>query len=501
MDGNAPIHQCLIHSELRPLLTQVIYHKDVNVNEKTERGNTPLILAIDAKDEDAIMLLLYRGADVHMKGPYPLHHACLKKSLFIVEALINNGAELEAQDKSGNTALHISSRLSAANIVQYLLKLRADPSVLNSRGQTAHAVASDSKVLKLLEDYNPGSKHWRHEIDADDLEVDENATELGAGFAGTVVLGTLYGTPCAVKRLKKKVQLSATQYEIGLMSEIRHPNIVLFLGTCHHRTYGTCILTEYIDGGSLRNFLAGQQSTFKWSTLLHIAIGTARAMAWLHSRTPPILHRDLHTNNILVTKTIPPTVKVTDFGISQIQGAKKVRSVIYERIRPPEIKAKQTYTQKSDVFMYALVLHELLSKQRLVHVSEENLEALAEEWAVVQCELCQSMFNSEENFLSHCQDFHGISSPSVPSHSIHMSHTYIDIIRQCIIAEPNDRPSFRELIIQLETLMDPKWNAASPYDGVDLSSSVSNLLVIGKTMSSYYADDDPNDLDSFSFDA
>jgi serine/threonine protein kinase len=50
--------------------------------------------------------------------------------------------------------------------------------------------------------------------------------------------------------------------------------------------------------GSLRYFL--ERNTIRWSQLLKFSITTARGMAWLHSRAPVVLHRDLHSNNILV---------------------------------------------------------------------------------------------------------------------------------------------------------------------------------------------------------
>lgn len=46
-------------------------------------------------------------------------------------------------------------------------------------------------------------------------------------------------------------QNEVIRYEIGMMSEINHPNILKFLGTCQSRDLGQCIIVEYIDGGRL----------------------------------------------------------------------------------------------------------------------------------------------------------------------------------------------------------------------------------------------------------
>ena len=105
--------------------------------------------------------------------------------------------------------------------------------------------------------------------------------------------------------------IQSFNHEVGIMSDIKHPNLLvflgltyvdqqkinLFLGACFHNPH-LCIITEYLPMGSLRNFI--ERNTLRWSQLLKFAITTARGMAWLHSRAPVVLHRDLHSNNILV---------------------------------------------------------------------------------------------------------------------------------------------------------------------------------------------------------
>ncbi len=91
----------------------------------------------------------------------------------------------------------------------------------------------------------------------------------------------------------------------------------MLLGACTHHTQSPklCIVTEFVSGGSLRNFLT--RNTLSWKQVenglcwvqveiffffqvLKFSIAIARGMAWLHTRKPPVLHRDLHPGNILV---------------------------------------------------------------------------------------------------------------------------------------------------------------------------------------------------------
>lgn len=87
---------------------------------------------------------------------------------------------------------------------------------------------------------------------------------------------------------------------------LRHPNIVQFLGACLEKT-NLCLVTEFMDKGSL-NVVLKKEPKLDWKTKLGIAIDSARGMLFLHLNTPPILHRDLKSLNLLVDQRY--TVKV-----------------------------------------------------------------------------------------------------------------------------------------------------------------------------------------------
>jgi len=220
-------------------------------------------------------------------------------------------------------------------------------------------------------------KVWRWTINPDHVIIFDDKL-LGVGHFGKVYLGELHSCPVAVKSLinidyEEQFKISN---EVGLMSDIRHPNIVLFMGFCEKQKFGRCIITEYIAGGTLCSFILKKE--LKWGTILRCGIDIGRALAWLHSREPPIFHRDLHTKNILITEH--GVCKVSDFGISQIQNFYRQRNVIYPGIRPPEIAQKEEYSSKSDVYMYGMVLCELL-RRKSVRVKSvlEQVQVLKEE--------------------------------------------------------------------------------------------------------------------------
>ena len=95
-------------------------------------------------------------------------------------------------------------------------------------------------------------------------------------------------------------------------------------------------------------------------------------MAFLHSQDPPIIHCDLKANNVLVKLNIKilervnefqvfsddGNCKITDFGIAQLGTKLLDSSAVYEAIAPPE----ENLSIYSDVFMYGLLLMEVITK-------------------------------------------------------------------------------------------------------------------------------------------
>eukprot|EP00887_Chlorella_sp_A99_P000302 scaffold13.g302.t1 len=137
--------------------------------------------------------------------------------------------------------------------------------------------------------------------------------QLGEGAFGVVWLALWHETPVAVKLLQSKAECEAPAqlspaalaalrkasrawgWESDLMASLRHPNVVLYLGLSAEP--GTAALVmEYCSRGSLLDrILQAQQDQSKlpWALRLNLAFGAAKGMLYLHTRSPPILHRDL----------------------------------------------------------------------------------------------------------------------------------------------------------------------------------------------------------------
>lgn len=101
--------------------------------------------------------------------------------------------------------------------------------------------------------------------------------------------------------------------EIKFMQTIRHPNIVMFLGAGRlERSGAPFIIAEFMQRGSVRNLLDDQTKDIDYERKLKIALDVAEGMNFLHNLSPPRIHCDLKSDNLLISQSW--IVKVADFG-------------------------------------------------------------------------------------------------------------------------------------------------------------------------------------------
>ncbi|KAG1361021.1 serine/threonine-protein kinase STY46-like [Cocos nucifera] len=113
--------------------------------------------------------------------------------------------------------------------------------------------------------------------------------------------GTYCSQDVAIKVLKPERtnadMLREFAQEVYIMRKVRHKNIVQFIGACT-RPPSLCIVTEFMSGGSVYDFLHKQKGVFKLPALLRVAIDISKGMDYLHQNN--IIHRDLKAANLLM---------------------------------------------------------------------------------------------------------------------------------------------------------------------------------------------------------
>ncbi|XP_067832290.1 interleukin-1 receptor-associated kinase 1 isoform X2 [Heptranchias perlo] len=146
--------------------------------------------------------------------------------------------------------------------------------------------------------------------------------KIGEGGFGCVYRALMRHTKYAVKRLKEDSDLDwktvrgSFHTELEKLYQYRHPNIVDLAGCCVEDGVH-CLVYMYMPNGSLEDRLQCQNSTppLSWLRRLNVALGAARAISFLHSSNPSLIHGDVKSSNILLDENFVP--KLGDFGLAR----------------------------------------------------------------------------------------------------------------------------------------------------------------------------------------
>jgi serine/threonine protein kinase len=170
-------------------------------------------------------------------------------------------------------------------------------------------------------------------LEGHQVQINDNAV-LGAGSFGTVVGGEFCSTPVAVKRCNAERRPGSRELmksilnELNVLCRIRHPNIVVFCGACFNSSDGGVtykdflLVLERVPGVTLRRYIhrlgAWKPDSPHKQHQARVMKGVCRALIYMHSRNPSIVHSDLKPSNIMVeSRTNGPFAKLLDFGLSR----------------------------------------------------------------------------------------------------------------------------------------------------------------------------------------
>ena len=189
-------------------------------------------------------------------------------------------------------------------------------------------------------------------------------TVLGTGSYATVYEVEYMGLKCASKKIHDMLvdrknptyQLKRYEEECKILSEVRHPNIVQFLGVFFQEGDTIPILVMERLTTNLTSCIEKNgilPADMSYSVLHDIALG----LVYLHSQTPPIIHRDLSSNNVLLTAS--QTAKIAGLGVARIVDKTKMSPVPGTLIfMPPEVLSEgtRTYGTSIDIFSYGNIM-------------------------------------------------------------------------------------------------------------------------------------------------
>ncbi|XP_058233651.1 serine/threonine-protein kinase WNK4 isoform X2 [Hemibagrus wyckioides] len=194
--------------------------------------------------------------------------------------------------------------------------------------------------------------------------------EIGRGSFKTVYKGldtetTVEVAWCELQtRRLSKAERQRFSEEVEMLKGLQHPNIVRFYDSWKSTVKGhKCIIlvTELMTSGTLKTYLK-RFKEMKLKLLQRWSHQILKGLHFLHTRTPPIIHRDLKCDNIFITG---PTgsVKIGDLGLATLKSASFAKSVI----GTPEFMAPEMYEEKYDeavdVYAFGMCILEMTTSE------------------------------------------------------------------------------------------------------------------------------------------
>lgn len=187
---------------------------------------------------------------------------------------------------------------------------------------------------------------------------------LGVGSEASVYAGKWRGCDVAVKQFRGIPDRQALVKELAIMSLVRHPHLLRCFGGATRNEEMCMIVTELMHCDV--EALVHGDKPYVWTParVAHTVLQAARGLACLHAYA--LMHRDLKCSNLLANglDARVPLVKVADFGLSRLVDRStamtgNVGTVTYIA---PEIFGSQAYSEKGDVYSFAIVLWEIVHR-------------------------------------------------------------------------------------------------------------------------------------------
>lgn len=282
------------------------------------------------------------------------------------------------------------------------------------------------------------------EEDVDELGIDPRNIELqgviGEGTTAVVYMGNMNGHAVAVKEIRAwkdmvdRGTIMAVERELSALSTANHQHVLRFLGMVRD-SQPLRLVFEYCAGGSLFELLHNRWDIeLTWWQRLKMLQDTAQAMQYLHSFDPAIIHRDLKSLNLMLVEPVLdshtiPQVKLGDFGFARAKEREMTQGVGTKHWMAPEVLRTTWYTEKADVFSFAMVAYEVICR----HVPFEK----------IQPQVVAKMISSGErpNVEDH------INVEEVPA-------GLVDLVHRCWAQEPETRPTASALCAALGQMLE-----------------------------------------------
>ncbi|KAK1387762.1 putative serine/threonine-protein kinase PIX13 [Heracleum sosnowskyi] len=272
---------------------------------------------------------------------------------------------------------------------------------------------------------------------------------IGEGGFGRVYKGWVDGNTFAAAKWGTSLVIAIKSYkiqgdkewlkEINSVGELCHPNIVKLIGYCIDKKY-RLLVYEYMPQGSLDTHLFRKDSDFQplsWKLRISIALGAARALAYLHSPETNVIHRDVKTSHLLIDSKYNAKLSGFEYAragpIDETLVTTSVKGTM--GYLDPEYYFSAQVTMKSDVYSFGVVLLEILTGRKPI---EKNRNLVS--WAKSR------LF--EEHVMSDIMD-----ADIKGQYTEGAAKEAFSLALKCTSQDSKSRPDAKQVVEELEQLL------------------------------------------------
>ncbi|CAH9130152.1 unnamed protein product [Cuscuta epithymum] len=269
---------------------------------------------------------------------------------------------------------------------------------------------------------------------------------LGEGSVGRVYRAQFqHGKVHAVKKINSSSLQDPEDFMelVSTISRLHHANVTELVGYCsEHRQY--LLIYEFHKNGTLHDFLHLSDEFSRpltWNNRVKIALGTARALEYLHEVcSPSVVHKNFKSSNILLDSELNP--HLSDCGLASLipDGDQALSHNTGSGYGAPEVSMSGSYTIKGDVYSFGVVMLELLTGRRPFDSSRPRAEQLLVRWATPQLHDIDALTKMVDPTLEGLYPVKSLSR-------------FADVIALCVQTEPEFRPPMSEVVEALVRLV------------------------------------------------
>ena len=332
-----------------------------------------------------------------------------------VEASNRRAGELQIQVDDANRRVGASNR-RAGELQTQVNDANRRAGELQTQVQCAEdrvqdlqrSLAETTQELRQYEDrLQANSTHWvvRRE------EIELTGPQLGVGGWATVTVAKFRGIQVAVKRIHDEIishhNLQLFQREMNMAARLRHPNLIQYIGATMEEEM---MIVMELMATSLRSQLR-RETYFQPLAVKAISLDVARGLNYLHLVQPdPIVHRDISSANVLLEQLPLHSwrAKLTDYGSVNLLRQLHTENPGSSAYAAPEASNPHLQSPKMDMYSFGALVLEMLTGQ--LPTPHDRLGLLRK-----------------------------------------IQHQHLQrLIRRCLNVNPDDRPSARDIISELD---------------------------------------------------